>query len=287
MFNIRNLLLVAGSIVSIVSVMAIGAAFAQAPPAQDEASNVVAAPLTAAAQHNATIVLNDYSQNKVRFRVKLAAPIDTKTAIIGDIVEGQLVEATTFPDGTVVPAGTNVEGQVTCVDRARSVLKSDIPTRHWRNANGGLGLKLTSIILGPDKTMELNAIPAPHVHVERINPNAQALETDAKGDIIIPFHTARYTMIAAALEGAGIAAGPFGIVGAPVVSGLIGAVDPAYAYGHPVAPFVTHPHLKGFFKGAVAGLPGGILISGITNHGVDVALAAGDIITFQATTETQ
>jgi hypothetical protein len=121
---------------------------------------------------------------------------------------------------------------------------------------------------------------------ERVDKKAVTLGVDGKGEITVQYNSAGYTAANVAISGGCLAAGPAGLIVGPIVGGVAGATDPTFAYGRPVTQEDSHPHMKGFFKGVIGGLPGGFFISGLTNHGINVSLAPGDVIVFQERTLT-
>ena len=217
----------------------------------------------------------------LRFRVKLISAIDGSVAQVGDTVHGELLDTVMMPDGKFIGAGAHVIGEITEVDLKKSSLKSDFSPKHWRNCNGTICIKITRVC---EHQFINDIIPAPKTRIERVDKKAVTLGVDGKGEITVQYNSAGYTAANVAISGGCIAAGPAGLIVRPIVGGVAGATDPTFAYGRPVTQEDSHPHMKGFFKGVIGGLPGGFFISGLTNHGINVSLAPGDVIVFQERT---
>lgn len=214
----------------------------------------------------------------LRFRVKLTSAIDGSVAQVGDVVHGELLDTVMLPDGKFFGAGAHVLGQITEVDLKKSSLKSDFSPKHWRNCNGTICIKINKV---GEHQFASDVIPAPKTRIERADKKAVNLGVDGKGEITVQYNSAGYTAANVAISGGCIAAGPAGLIVGPIVGGVAGATDPTFAYGRPVTQEDSHPHMKGFFKGVIGGLPGGFFISGLTNHGINVSLSPGDVIVFQ------
>lgn len=237
-----------------------------------------ATPLQASATHNSATTFAKSVAPMLRFRVRLTSVVDGSIAKVGDPVHAELLDTVMLPDGHYIGAGAHVIGEVSEVDHSKSALKSDFTTKHWRNCNGTLSMKIKSI--GNNELMT-DVIPAAKTRIVRTDKKAAPLGVDGNGEITVVYSSAGYTAANVAISGGCIAAGPAGIIVGPIVGGVAGAADPTFAYGRPVTSADQHAHLKGFFKGVVGGLPGGFLISGVTNHGINISLNPGDIIVFQ------
>jgi hypothetical protein len=237
-----------------------------------------AAPLQANVTRDSAATFARAVAPMLRFRARLTSVVDGAVAKVGDPVHAELLDTVMLPSGHYVGAGAHVLGEVSELDHSKSLLKADFTTKHWRNCNGTLGMKIKSI--GGNELM-CNVIPAPKTRIIRTDKKAAPLGVDGKGEITVQYNSVGYTAANAAISGGCIAAGPAGIIVGPIVGGVAGATDPTFAYGRPVTSADQHAHLKGFFKGVIGGLPGGFLISGVTNHGINISLSPGDIIVFQ------
>lgn len=214
----------------------------------------------------------------IRFRAKLTASIDGAIAKPGDPVHAELLDTIMMPNGTYAGVGSAVTGEIIDIEKSRKLLKADFSPKHWRNANGLLAMKITKIC---GKDMLVDVIPAPRTRIERQDKKSVPLSIDKRGEVSINYNAPAYTAANVAISGASFAAGPVGWIVSPVVGGIAGGVDPTFAYGRPITEADGHAHVKGCIKGVVGGLPGGFIITGLTNKGLDVSLIPGDIITFQ------
>jgi len=213
--------------------------------------------------------------------VKIISPLDTRSATIGDAVQGQLVNNIVSGNNVIAAQGAIVRGRVTFVDKATRVIKADIPSHHWLDASGALGLQFDEVATNPGETLTFDAVPVPDSAVLRADAQDDQLVVDKRGDITPKFNGVKYGAMGAAIEGADIAAGPIGLAVGPILSGIAGAVSPAFSFGKPSQDITGHRRIKGFFMGMVRGLPGGFLVSGATTHGQDVYLSTGDVIQLQ------
>lgn len=239
---------------------------------------ISAPPLQADVTHNSAASFAKAVAPLLRFRARLTSVVDGAVAKVGDPVHAELLDTVMLPSGHYVGAGAHVLGEISEIDHSKSSLKADFTTKHWRNCNGTVSMKIKSI--GGNDLM-CDVIPAPKTRIVRTDKKAAPLGVDGKGEITVQYSSVGYTAANAAISGGCIAAGPAGIIVGPIVGGVAGAADPTFAYGRPVTAADQHAHLKGFFKGVIGGLPGGFLISGVTNHGINISLNPGDIIVFQ------
>lgn len=236
------------------------------------------APLQANVTHNSAVSAAEAIAPLMRFRVRLTSVIDGALAKVGDPVHGELLDTVMLPNNHYIGAGAHVLGEVTAIDLLKTSLRADLTPKHWRNCNGTIGIKVKSI---GGQDLVGNIIPAPKTRIIRTDKKAAPLGVDGKGEITVVYSSAGYTAANVAISGGCLAAGPAGIIVGPIVGGVAGAADPTFAYGRPVTGDDHHAHVKGFFKGVIGGLPGGFLISGLTNRGINISLTPGDVIVFQ------
>lgn len=209
-------------------------------------------------------------------QVEMLTTLDSATANVGDSCEAKLTAPMHSENGEVLAqAGSIITGRVTGVDRSSRVIKADLPSRHWLDANGALGLEFDQIQAG--RQIRLRATPLPGSEVIRFAAgNPIPLEVDKKGEVTVKFSGVKYGAMSTAITGGELATGPIGLVAGPLISGVVGAVSPAYSYGKPAGDVEGHRRIKGFFLGMVKGLPGGGLLTGAVEHGEDISLATGD-----------
>jgi hypothetical protein len=71
-------------------------------------------------------------------------------------------------------------------------------------------------------------------------------------------------------------AGTVSFGAAPVVMGVLGAANPSFALMKPVGENVRHRRVKGFFWGAVSGMPGGWVVEELIVRGQETIIKPGD-----------
>jgi hypothetical protein len=219
-------------------------------------------------------------------QVEMLSPIDSETANVGDSCEARLTAPMRSQSGAILArAGSIVTGHVTAVDRSSRIIKADIPSHHWLDANGALGLEFDQVVASGSQ-IDLHATPVPGSEVARSNAsgNPMPLEVDKKGDVTVKYSGVKYGAMSTAIEGGELATGPIGLVAGPLISGVVGAVSPAYSYGKPAQDVEGHRRIKGFFLGMVKGLPGGGLLTGAVEHGENISLSAGDRLLLEVRT---
>lgn len=222
-------------------------------------------------------------------QVEMLTTLDSETANVGDSCEAKLTAPMRSENGAVLArAGAIISGHVTAVDRSSRVIKADIPSHHWLDANGALGLEFNQIAAA-GRQINLQATPVPYSQVVQFaaaaGNNPVPLAVDKKGDVTVKFSGVKYGAMSTAITGGELATGPIGLVAGPLISGVVGAVSPAYSYGKPAQDVEGHRRIKGFFLGMVKGLPGGGLLTGSVEHGEDISLAAGDRLLLGVGTE--
>ena len=211
-----------------------------------------------------------------RFVAVLETGISSSTANLGDPVSAKTATPIYYDGKIVIPAGSTLHGTIFLVDKSRSPLKSDLPGKHWLNAQGALGLRFDKLVIG-HKSFPLNATPAAKAVVNAVASTTRSrLVTDKNGDITVYYGAGKYGAMEVAIEGGSLATGPFGLIVGPALSGIAGAASPSYAFGHPEEQKGFKERTKGFFVGMVKGLPGGGIVTGAAEHGYDVALVPGD-----------
>lgn len=212
-------------------------------------------------------------------KVVMASALDSETANIGDSFQARLAQPLRSGGRTYAPAGSLINGHVTAVDKATRLLKADLPSHHWLDANGALGLSFDTVIESGGRTISLGATPLPDSPVVRANATADKLDVDKRGEVTVVYNGVKYGALDTAIGGAALATGPVGLIAGPLVSGIAGAISPAMSFGRPSDDVEGHRRVKGFFLGMFRGLPGGSLITEAKEHGEEVSLSPGDEIT--------
>jgi hypothetical protein len=214
------------------------------------------------------------------FPIEIEGKLSSKESAAGDKVVGHLLQDLKVGSLLLAEKGTVVEGTVSKVVPACNGIKSNKLNKRFGNANGGIQLEF-SRLLGSSSTYEISAAPAKGSEVQKLTANEQQLMVNGLGELSVPYHARRYTALAIAISGGSMAAGPFGMAGAPVISAFCGGLMPAYGLGRPSRPGEKHVRVKGVMMGALRGAPGGFLTSGFFVHGLEATLASGDQITLR------
>jgi hypothetical protein len=233
------------------------------------------------------------------FSITFQDDVDSASAAIGTPVTAIVNEDLRYGQITLVPAGSRLIGHVTSVDPARRGLKADLPGRHWLNAQGVIGVEFDEIVRRDDTRFQIDAGPCPGTRLTEVKRPVDLLVpapaggapaqlssqparlripviVDKQGDLVVDFHGKRNTLIHLAIDGGSIAAGPFGLAVGPLANGIVGAISPSYAFGHPADMTGVREREKGFAVGAARGLPGVGLVTDAMEKGRDVSVTRGD-----------
>jgi hypothetical protein len=144
-------------------------------------------------------------------------------------------------------------------------------------ANGCIGLQFDEIITKDGEHLPLVAKPARRARIVKNENEGRVLGVNDNGEIAAPLstqlkHQAGHLAIRGAASVGGVLS--FGIV--PAAYGIVGAINPSFAFLHPVGKNVPHRRLKGFAMGLASGLPGGFLIADTIIKGAEAEIKPGD-----------
>lgn len=211
-----------------------------------------------------------------KFPVSMVSSITSKHAKVGDRVEARLKVDLVIGSRVVAPKGSLVVGEVTKAHKARRLLIAEIGPKRWMRANGALGLRFNEIQTEQRK-LKLSAVPATMPRIVNNKNEGRILGVNKKGEIASPLSIQlKHQGIHLAIRAASSAGGVFSMGALPVAFGVMGAIDPSFAFMHPVGKNVRHRRLKGFAMGALSGLPGGFIIADFLIRGVESTLLPGD-----------
>lgn len=210
-----------------------------------------------------------------RFRVELVTPVSSQTANAGDPIQAKLIDDLTVNGITVANRGDLLNGQVTDVSRAERTIKSYIPRHHFLDPEGRLGITFLNLSGKGGLQTSISAVLAPQTDIDCASSTLKLI-VNKGSDAEVKSITTRYLVADALLAGGLVAAGPIGLAVAPAVTGIAGAMSPSYAQGHQVEKGEKQSRVKDFLLGASRGVPGGAIVAGITTHGEDINLVAGD-----------
>lgn len=138
-------------------------------------------------------------------------------------------------------------------------------------------MEFDEIINEKSEHIPLVAEPARKALVVKNKGEGRVLGINNKGEIAAPYSMqVKYMAIRMGLNAAMAPVGAFSFGAMPVALGVLGAVNPSFAFGKPVGTNVRHRRVKGFFWGALSGVPGSFLIEGTTIKGEEVVIKPGD-----------
>ncbi len=212
------------------------------------------------------------------FPVSLLTGLDSRTAKLGQPVEAMLLEDIVIDGKNIAPKGSHLKGWVDSIHKPRNVLESKVTPSNWLNANGAISIHFASIeSTGVSKHplhLDIDAQPAPGTPV-RGPQDEHELCVHNDGCISVKWSGIKYSAAGLAIGAVSWATGPYRLITGPVISGTAGAIKPEYALDKPVLKEDALTRTKGGLVGAVKGLPGGFLITGVANHGGYISVPPG------------
>ncbi len=211
------------------------------------------------------------------FPVVLMSGLSSKNNKVGDPLEARLKTDIKIGGKLVAKKGDKVVGHVATCNKARSILHAELSRKRFMRASGCIGLQFDEIITETGDHLPLVAKPAQRARIVKNDYEGRVLGVNDNGEIASPLSSqlkaqGMHLAIRAAASAGGVMS--FGIV--PVAYGIVGAINPSFAFLHPVGKNVPHRRLKGFGMGVVSGLPGGFLIADSIIKGVDAEVKPGD-----------
>lgn len=213
-----------------------------------------------------------------RFPVSILSTHNSKTAKVGDIVEARLQKDLKVGDKLIAARGSRVQGRVTMCAPARRILAAELSAKRWMRANGAIGVQFEEIISHNGAHLPLVAAPARSARVVKNVNEGRVLGVNHNGEVAAPLSTQlKHQAGHLAIRGAASVGGVFSFGIVPVGYAVVGAINPSFAFLHPVGKNVRHRRLKGFAMGLVAGLPGGFLIADTIIKGQEAIIKPGDV----------
>ena len=209
------------------------------------------------------------------FPITLITPLASRTVKVGQPIKGMLIEDITLGGKTIAPKGSHITGWVSTIQNPRNVLKSKVTSKNWLNANGAISIHFAALepSNGLPKVL-IDAEPAPGTPV-RGPQDEHELCVHKDGAISVKWSGIKYGAEGVAISAASWATGPFKFITGPVLSGAAGALQPEYAFDKPVLRDDALTRTKGGLVGAVKGLPGGFIITGVANKGGYISIPSG------------
>ncbi|MBI1270658.1 hypothetical protein GC174_09515 [bacterium] len=212
-----------------------------------------------------------------RFPVCVISSISSKTAKKGDPVEARLMTDIKIGGRLIARQGDMVIGRIDTVSKARRILHAELSRKRWMRANGSLGVQFDEIVTAEGKHLPLVAKPAWVRRVVSNKNEGRVLGVNHNGELASPLSTQlKHQAVHLAIRGAASVGGVFSMGAVPAAYGIIGAINPSFAFLQPVGKNVPHRRMKGFAMGVVSGLPGGFLIADSIIKGKEAVIKPGD-----------
>lgn len=212
-----------------------------------------------------------------RFPVVIASEISSKTAHAGQEIEAHLKYDLKIGDRLIAAKGSLVRGRVNYALKARTPLRCTVSTHRWTATSGCVGITFDEIINEKGEHIPLVAEPARQALCVKNKAEGRVIGINHKGELAAPYSMqVKYMAIRLGLNAAMTPAGVFSFGAMPAALGVLGAINPSFAFGKPVGLNVRHRRVKGFFWGALSGVPGSFLIEGTTVKGEEVIINPGD-----------
>lgn len=212
-----------------------------------------------------------------QFPVAMVSQLSSKTAKIGDNIQARLKYDIKIGDRHIAKKGSVVTGHIDYCLPARSVMHSLVsPTRWYRNS-GCIGIAFDEILNEKGEHIALNAKPARRARIVKNKAEGRLLGVNHDGQITGPWgQQLRYKAVRVGLNAAMAPAGAFTFGAMPVALGVMGAINPSFAFMKPVGTNVRHRRLKGFAWGFLSGIPGSWIIEDTVTKGQEAIIKPGD-----------
>lgn len=212
-----------------------------------------------------------------RFPIVVTSEITSKTAKVGDTVQGRLKFDLKVGTRLVAEKGSTVRGHINYALKARTPMASLVSANRWYRNSGCLGITFDEIINGKNEHIPLVAEPARQALYVKNKGEGRELGINHKGQITGPWsQQLRYKAVRIGLNAALSPVGAMSFGAMPVALGVIGAANPSFAFMKPVGTNVRHRRIKGFVWGALSGVPGSFLIEDTTLKGQESIIKPGD-----------
>jgi hypothetical protein len=212
-----------------------------------------------------------------KFPVVANCEITSKTAKKGDPISGYLKYDLKIGDRLVAKKGSHVRGHINYALKARTTLHALWSPERWYKNSGCLGIEFDEIVNEKGEHLPLVAKPARQARIVKNKGEGRVLGVNHNGQITGPWaQQLRYKAVRVGLNAALAPAGVFSFGAMPVALGVMGAVNPSFAFSKPVGLNVRHRRIKGFAWGFLSGVPGSWLIEDTTVKGQEAVIKPGD-----------
>lgn len=212
-----------------------------------------------------------------RFPVRVVSELSSKTAKPGDPVEAQVRVDLRIGGRLIAAKGSRVVGHVFDVMPARRLLIAEVSPHRWWRANGTIGIQFDQIITDDGQHIPLDATPAQQARIVINKAEGRVMGVNHKGEVASPLSIQlKEQAIHLAIRSAASVGGVFSMGAVPVAYAALGAINPSFAFMHPVGLNVQHRRLKGAAMGFISGVPGGFLIADSVIKGAEASIKPGD-----------
>ncbi len=212
-----------------------------------------------------------------RFPVVISSGLNSKTSKKGDRIEARLKYDLKIGDKLVAKKGSVVRGHINYSLKARTILHSLWSPERWYRNSGCIGIEFDEIISEKGEHIPCAAAPAQAGRIIKNKAEGRELGINHNGQVTGPWaQQLRYKAVRVGLNFAMAPVGVFSFGAMPAALGVMGAVNPNFAFGRPVGLNVRHRRIKGFFWGALSGVPGSWLIEDTTVKGQEAIIKPGD-----------
>jgi hypothetical protein len=212
-----------------------------------------------------------------KFPVVVCSQVTSKTAKRGDPFEARLKYDLKIGDRLIARKGALVRGHINYALRARCAMHSLISPERWYRNSGCIGVSFDELISENGEHIPMVATPAQCARVVKNKYEGRVLGVNHLGQVTGPWsQQLRYKAIRIGLNAAMAPAGVFSFGAMPVALGVIGAVNPSFAFMKPVGQNVRHRRIKGFAWGFLSGVPGSFLIEDTVVKGQEAVIMPGD-----------
>jgi len=223
----------------------------------------------------------DEGKTKIRsgaqFPVVMSSQLNSKNNKKGDTLQARLKYDLKIGDRLVAEKGSMVTGHIHYNLPARSVMHSLVTPKRWYKNSGVIGITFDEIINEKKEHIALNARPARKSRIVKNKAEGRELGVNDVGEITGPWgQQLKYKAVRIGLNFALAPAGVFTFGAMPVALGVMGAVNPSFAFMKPVGTNVRHRRIKGFAWGFLSGVPGSWIIEDTVTKGQECIIKPGD-----------
>jgi hypothetical protein len=212
-----------------------------------------------------------------RFPIVVTSEITSRTAKVGDPVQARLKYDLKIGDRLVAAKGSVVRGHLNYALKARTPLHALWSKERWYKNSGCLGVAFDEIINEKNEHIPLVAEPAKTALYVKNKGEGRVLGINHRGQIAGPWsQQLQYKAVRVGMNFAMAPLGAMSFGAMPVALGVMGAINPSFAFMKPVGLNVRHRRLKGFAWGFLSGVPGSWLIEDTTCKGQEAVIKPGD-----------